>query len=97
MKTQKAGSAGRDRMQVHAMAWSAGSTSKPSAGEPTVRFMFIESFAEALSPRHRELPALIAKEHPDPLTEPAALGAAGRSNPSRMLEAMLRRGSPAAK
>ena len=56
------------------MAWSAGSTSKPSTGEPTVRFTSIGSLAGVPSRRNRELPALIAKEHPDRLTGLAALG-----------------------
>ena len=44
------------------------------------------------SRHNRELPALIAEEHPDWLTELAALGAASRSNPSRTLHTMSRHG-----
>ena len=49
-------------------------------GEPMVWFMFIEIFAKALSRRNRELPVLTAKDHPDRLTDPAAIAGCGTSN-----------------
>ena len=57
-------------------------------GEPTVWFAFIESFAKVLSGRDRELPALIAWEKPDSLTELAALAGSNKSNLSWTLKAM---------
>ena len=42
---------------------------KPARGEPKVWFTSVESFANVLSQRNRELLTLIARERPASLTE----------------------------
>ncbi len=91
MKTLQIGIAGYDRMKARTMAIARGKH-KPATGEPTVWFTSIESFAKVLSQRNRELLALIAREHPDSLTELAALAGRSTSNLSRTLKTMSRYG-----
>ena len=91
MKTLKIGIAGYDRMKARTLAIARGEH-KPSRGEPTVWFTFIESFAKVLSQRNRELLATIAWEKPDSLTELAELAGRNKSNLSRTLKTMSRYG-----
>lgn len=91
MKTLLIGIASYDQMKARTMAIACGEH-KPTKGEPTVWFTSIESFARVLSQRNRELLALIAREHPDSLTQLAALAGRSTSNLSRTLKTMSRYG-----
>ena len=65
---------------------------KPARGEPKVWFTSVESFANALSQRNRELLTLIARERPASLTELAELSGRNKSNLPRTLKTMSQYG-----
>ena len=91
MKTLKIGIAGYDRMKARTMTIARGEH-KLARGEPTVWFTSIESFAKVLSQRNRELLAMIGREKPGSVTEPAELSGRSKSNLSRTLKTMSRYG-----
>lgn len=60
----------------------------PKRGEPKIWFASMKALAETLSDPNRELLALIAKQHPESLSELAALSGRAVSSVSRTLKRM---------
>ena len=87
MKTLNTSIAAYGRINARPLA-SASGEHKPAKGELKVWFTSIESFAEVLSGRNRELLALIARQKPHALTELAELAGRNKSNLSRTLKTM---------
>jgi predicted transcriptional regulator len=65
---------------------------KPSKDEPKIWFSSIESLAQVLSTKNQMLLEIIAKEHPESITELAKLSGREKSNLSRTLKTMERYG-----
>lgn len=91
MTTLKVGIAGYEEMKARTMAVARGER-RPRAGEPTIWFPSLDSFAKVLSGRNRALLALIAAEAPGSLAELAALSGRAGSNLSRTLRTLERYG-----
>lgn len=65
---------------------------KPRPTDPKVWFNSIESFAKILSARNCELLSIIARSHPQSLSELEALSGRAKPNLSRTLHTMARYG-----
>lgn len=91
MTVLKVGVASYEVMKQRTMAIARGEII-PSKDEPKVWFTSLESFAQVLSDRNRELLAIIAESNPQSLTELAQRSGREKSNLSRTLRTMERYG-----
>ena len=91
MAVLKVGVASYEMMKQRTMAIARGEI-VPLKDEPKVWFTSLESFAQILSDRNRELFAIIAKSNPQSLTELAKQTGREKSNLSRTLRTMERYG-----
>lgn len=85
--TLRIGIASYEEMKARTLAIAHGRL-KPGRQEPKVWFTSIESVAKVLSERNRALLDLIARRHPQSMTELAELSGRAVSNLSRTLKTM---------
>lgn len=91
MTVLKVGIASYEAMKRRTMAIARGEI-VPSQDEPKVWFTSLESFAQILSDRNRELLRIIAESNPQSLSELAKRTGREKSNLSRTLRTMERYG-----
>ena len=91
MRTLKIGISDHGGTKARAAAPASG-RHESAKGEPAAWFSSVEGFAKALWRRNRELLEMIGREKPDSPAEPAELAGRSKSNLSRTLKRVSRRG-----